>query len=34
MVFAIVLIDEVPKGCSVGFCHFWHLLTLGFSEEY
>jgi hypothetical protein len=24
---------KVPKGCSEGFCHFWHLVTLGFSRN-
>jgi hypothetical protein len=23
----------VPKGCSEGFWHFWHLITLGFSRN-
>jgi hypothetical protein len=23
-------VPKVPKGCSEGFCHFWHLVTLGF----
>ncbi len=22
-------VKKVPKGCSEGFCHFWHLLTSG-----
>jgi hypothetical protein len=25
---------KVPKGCSEGFYHFWHLVTLGFPENY
>jgi hypothetical protein len=25
-------VTKVPKGCSEGFCHFWHLITLGFSR--
>jgi hypothetical protein len=25
-------VPKVPKGCSEGFCHFWHLLTLGISK--
>jgi hypothetical protein len=28
------LTDRVPKGCIEGFCHFWHLITLGFEETY
>ena len=24
---------KVPKGCTRGFCHFWHLITLGFSRN-
>ena len=31
MVFPNVLTDgvpKVPKGCSEGFCHFWHCLSL------
>jgi len=27
-------VPKVPKGCSEGFCHFWHLLTLGFRETH
>jgi hypothetical protein len=23
----------VPKGCSEGFCHFWHLVNLEFSRN-
>jgi hypothetical protein len=26
-------VPKVPKGCSEGFCHFWHLLTLGILES-
>jgi hypothetical protein len=26
-------VPKVPKGCSEGFCHFWHLVTLGFSRN-
>jgi hypothetical protein len=26
-------VTKVPKGCSEGFCHFWHLATLGFSRN-
>jgi hypothetical protein len=26
-------VTKVPKGCSEGFCHFWHLVTLGFSRN-
>jgi hypothetical protein len=26
-------VPKVPKGCSEGFCHFWHLITLGFSRN-
>jgi hypothetical protein len=22
-------VPKVPKGCIMGFCHFWHLITLG-----
>ena len=31
------LTDGVPKvteGCRPGFCHFWHLITLGFGETH
>jgi hypothetical protein len=24
----------VPKGCTEGFCHFWHLITLGFASAH
>jgi hypothetical protein len=27
-------VTKVPKGCSEGFCHFCHLVTLGFSETH
>jgi hypothetical protein len=27
-------VPKVPEGCSEGFCHFWHLVTLGFRETY
>jgi hypothetical protein len=27
------LTDRVPKGCSEGFCHFWHLVILRFSRS-
>jgi hypothetical protein len=36
VVLPIVLTDEVPKlpkGCSEGFCHFWHCLKLGTAIE-
>jgi hypothetical protein len=23
-------VPKVPEGGSEGFCHFWHLVTLGF----
>jgi hypothetical protein len=26
-------VTKVPKGCLGGFCHFWHLVTLGFSKN-
>jgi hypothetical protein len=26
-------VTKVPKGCIMGFCHFWHLITLGFSRN-
>ena len=26
-------VPKVPKGCSEGFCHFWHPVTLGFSRQ-
>jgi hypothetical protein len=26
-------VTKVPKGGSEGFCHFWHLITLGFSRN-
>jgi hypothetical protein len=26
------LTDGVPKGCSEGFWHFWHCLTVGTSN--
>jgi hypothetical protein len=25
-------VTKVPKGRRKGFCHFWHLVILGFSE--
>jgi len=25
--------DRAPKGCFEGFCHFWYLITLGFSRN-
>ena len=27
-------VTKVPKGCSVGFWHFWHLVTLGFARRH
>jgi hypothetical protein len=32
VVSANALTDGVPKGCSEGFWHFWHLLTLEVRE--
>jgi hypothetical protein len=26
-------VPKVPKGCSEGFCHYWHLITLVFLEH-
>ena len=26
-------VPKVPKECSEGFCHFWHLVILGFSRN-
>jgi hypothetical protein len=26
-------VPKVPKGCPEGFWHFWHPLTLGFSNK-
>jgi hypothetical protein len=26
-------VTKVPKGCSEGFWHFWHLVTLRFSKN-
>jgi hypothetical protein len=26
-------VPKVPEGCSRDFCHFWHLVTLGFSKN-
>jgi hypothetical protein len=26
-------VPKVPKGCSEGFWHFWHLVTLRFSRN-
>jgi hypothetical protein len=31
--FPNALTDGVPKGCQMGFCHFWHCLTLGISPH-
>lgn len=37
MFFPNVLAEGVPKvskGCQIGFCHFWHFVTLGFRDTH